>query len=118
MKTYLFDFDGTLVDSMPTWSGVMKRILDEGNVPYGSDLIKIITPLGALGTARYFISLGLKLTEEEILEKMNRNIKEVRYLKENRHIINVQRLIQQKKLGIDMKLLLMEIQEHGALVKI
>lgn len=74
MKTYLFDFDGTLVDSMPTWSGVMKRILDEGDVPYGSDLIKIITPLGALGTARYFISLGLELSEEEILEKMNRYI--------------------------------------------
>ena len=74
MKTYLFDFDGTLVDSMPTWSGVMKRILDEGDVPYGSDLIKIITPLGDLGTARYFISLGLELSEEEILEKMNRYI--------------------------------------------
>ena len=74
MKTYLFDFDGTLVDSMPTWSGIMKRILDEGDVPYGSDLIKIITPLGALGTARYFISLGLKLGEDEILEKMNRYI--------------------------------------------
>ena len=74
MKTYLFDFDGTLVDSMPTWSGVMKRILDEGDVPYGSDLIKIITPLGALGTARYFISLGLELSEEETLEKMNRYI--------------------------------------------
>ncbi len=74
MKTYLFDFDGTLVDSMPTWSGVMKRILEEGDVPYGSDLIKIITPLGALGTARYFISLGLELSDEEILEKMNRYI--------------------------------------------
>ena len=29
MKTYLFDFDGTLVDSMPTYVDVMKRILDE-----------------------------------------------------------------------------------------
>ena len=71
MKTYIFDFDGTLVDSMPTWGGIMKRILDEGNVPYGSDLVKIITPLGAAGTARYFISLGLQLSEEEILNKMN-----------------------------------------------
>ena len=70
MKTYLFDFDGTLVDSMPIWGGVMKRILDEDNIPYGDDLIKTITPLGALGTARYFIGLGLGLTEEETLEKM------------------------------------------------
>ena len=71
MKTYLFDFDGTLVDSMPIWGGVMKRILDEDNIPYGDDLIKTITPLGALGTARYFIGLGLPLTEEEALLKMS-----------------------------------------------
>ena len=32
MKTYLFDFDGTLVDSMPVYAGVMKRILDENNI--------------------------------------------------------------------------------------
>ena len=70
MKTYLFDFDGTLVDSMPIWSGVMKRILDESNIPYGDDLIKIITPLGAGGTVKYFIGLGLPLTEEEAHEKM------------------------------------------------
>lgn len=70
MKTYIFDFDGTLVDSMPIWSGVMKRILDEASVPYGDDLIKIITPLGTVGTAKYFISLGLSMTESEILEKM------------------------------------------------
>ena len=70
MKTYIFDFDGTLVDSMPTWGGIMKKILDEANISYGDDIIKIITPLGGLGIARYFIELGLKLSEEEILEKM------------------------------------------------
>ena len=32
-KTYLFDFDGTLVDSMPTYGGLMLRILDENNIP-------------------------------------------------------------------------------------
>lgn len=71
MKTYLFDFDGTLVDSMPIWSAIMKRILDEESIPYGKDIIKIITPLGGPGIARYFISLGHPLTEEALLEKMN-----------------------------------------------
>ena len=46
MKTYLFDFDGTLVDSMPTYVSVMLRILDENNIKYSSDIVKIITPLG------------------------------------------------------------------------
>ena len=33
-KTYLFDFDGTLVDSMPAFVYVMTRILDENNIEY------------------------------------------------------------------------------------
>ena len=33
-KTYLFDFDGTLVDSMPYFVGLMLRILDENGVKY------------------------------------------------------------------------------------
>lgn len=74
MKTYLFDFDGTLVDSMPVWSSVMKRILDETNTPYGDDLIKIITPLGNVGTAKYYVSIGCPLSYDEIIETMNRHM--------------------------------------------
>lgn len=71
MKTYLFDFDGTLVDSMPTYVSVMLRILDENNVKYSDDIVKIITPLGYQGTAKYFIKLGLDLPLEEITKAMN-----------------------------------------------
>ena len=72
MRTYLFDFDGTLVDSMPSFVSTMLRILDENGISYGEDIIKIITPLGNAGTARYFRELGVKQTEEELLEKMHR----------------------------------------------
>jgi len=70
MNTYLFDFDGTLVDSMPTYVSVMLRILDENNISYGDDIVKIITPLGYVGTAKYFIELGLNKSIEEIAAKM------------------------------------------------
>ncbi len=70
MKGYLFDFDGTLVDSMPVYCAVMLRILDENNIKYEKDILKTITPLGALGTAKYFIKLGLDLPIEEILSLM------------------------------------------------
>lgn len=70
MKTYLFDFDGTLVDSMPTYVSAMLRILDENNIPYNDDIVKTITPLGVLGTAKYFISIGLDLSLEEIVNLM------------------------------------------------
>lgn len=69
-KTYLFDFDGTLVNSMPTFVKVMLRILNENNISYSDDIIKIITPLGLKGTAEYFISLGLNKSVEEIGETM------------------------------------------------
>lgn len=74
-KTYLFDFDGTLVDSMPAYSKVMKKMLDEGGVKYGEDLIKITTPLGYSATAKYFSSLGLAGTTDEILCKMLENLR-------------------------------------------
>ena len=70
MRTYLFDFDGTLVDSMPDYCAAMLRILDENNISYGKDIVKIITPLGTSGTADYFISLGVQLPKEEIIAKM------------------------------------------------
>jgi len=72
IKSYLFDFDGTLVDSMPTYVSCMLRILDENNIPYEKDIVKIITPLGAIGTAEYFIQMGLKLPLEDILELMKK----------------------------------------------
>lgn len=72
MKTYLFDFDGTLVDSMTTYVSAMLRVLDDNNVPYGDDIVKIITPLGLGGTVDYFINMGLKLPAEEIIELMKR----------------------------------------------
>lgn len=72
MNTYLFDFDGTLVDSMPTYASVMLRILDESGVEYPEDIIKIITPLGFIGTADYYVEkLGVKESREELIAKMN-----------------------------------------------
>ncbi|MBQ8342011.1 MAG: HAD family phosphatase [Clostridia bacterium] len=70
MATYLFDFDGTLVDSMPTYGGLMLRILDEHGIAYGDDIIKIITPLGFVGTAEYFIGMGLDRSREELVALM------------------------------------------------
>ena len=71
-KTYLFDFDGTLVDSMPAYVALMLRILDENGIEYGNDIVKIITPLGYAGTAKYFKTMGLDMPEEEIIALMNK----------------------------------------------
>jgi len=69
---YLFDFDGTLVDSMPTFVRSMLRILDENGVPYDDELIKTITPLGLNGTADYYLNtLGLQMTKEQLVTMMS-----------------------------------------------
>ena len=104
--TYLFDFDGTLVDSMPSYIAVMLRILDENNIEYGKDIIKIITPLGYLGTAKYYIEqLGLELPAEEIVARMNRYAYDeyaYRILAKDNVVETVKRL---KKMGADLHVL-------------
>ena len=70
-KYYLFDFDGTLVDSMPTFVSAMLRILDENHISYDNGIIKIITPLGLNGTAEYYINqLGVKMSKERLMSVM------------------------------------------------
>lgn len=65
---YLFDFDGTLVDSMPTYVSAMLRILDENHIPYDKSIVKTITPLGLNGAAEYYINeLGLDIPKEKLL---------------------------------------------------
>ena len=72
-KVYLFDFDGTLVDSMPTFTSIMLNILDDNGIEYGDDIMKIITPLGYLGTAEYYLTLGVPHSVDQLLEIMNRS---------------------------------------------
>ena len=70
-KYYLFDFDGTLVDSMPTFCSSVLRILDENRISYPADITKTITPLGFNGSAEYFINtLGLNMEKTQLVDLM------------------------------------------------
>ena len=70
--TYIFDFDGTLVDSMPSWAEKVLNILRECGVEYPTDIINIVTPLGDRGTAEYMRGvLGVPLSLEEIFRQMD-----------------------------------------------
>lgn len=69
---FIFDFDGTLVDSMPTWKKKVTRILENEGIGYDDELIKTITPLGDIGTAKYFKDvLGVRSSIEEMILQMN-----------------------------------------------
>ena len=74
MKKYklLFDFDGTLVDSMPCFSKTMIKVIKEMGLPYPENIIEILTPLGYGGSAEYMIgTLGAKETKEALISKMH-----------------------------------------------
>ncbi len=57
---------------MPTFVSAMLRLLDDAGISYGDDIVKIITPLGYGGTARYFRSLGLDIPEDVMVAEMKR----------------------------------------------
>lgn len=105
-KTYLFDFDGTLVDSMPTFISAMLRILDENRISYGSDIVKIITPLGFGGTAEYFIhTLGLPMEQEPLVVLMKEYMQDAYFhtIPAKPHVISVLREL--KKRGASLNVL-------------
>lgn len=50
---YIFDLDGTLIDSMRIFIGIVLGYLDEKGISYPDDLVKRLTPLGYKGSAKY-----------------------------------------------------------------
>lgn len=105
MHTYLFDFDGTLVDSMPVYAAMMLNILREHRVPHGEDVIKIITPLGYRGTAAYFRQLGMQMPQKEIVEMMTERAVEAytHRVPAKKHVVDTLRCL--KARGDDLNVL-------------
>lgn len=105
MKTYLFDFDGTLVDSMPTFVSAMLRILDENYITYNKDIIKIITPLGLEGTAKYFSdNMGISKPKEEIISLMKEYMLEayLYHIPAKEHVISVLKKLKEKGANLNV----------------
>ena len=82
IKAAVFDLDATLVDSMSRFTAGLLDILDDNGIEYDlNEMINTITPLGYVGSAEYFISLGAKGTVEELCERMAQSL--VREYSEN-----------------------------------
>ncbi|MBQ8393995.1 MAG: HAD family hydrolase [Clostridia bacterium] len=66
-QVYIFDLDGTLIDSMPTGVGIVLSFLEEQGISYPDDMVKKLTPLGYKGTAAYYVNtLGVQTPVEEV----------------------------------------------------
>lgn len=74
-KIYVFDLDGTLVDSMKNFEKGMLKIADDAGLEYDETLIKILTPLGYTKSAEYYTSvLGVPDTVENIVKRIEENL--------------------------------------------
>ncbi len=79
---YIFDFDGTLVDSMPTWAGVHIKALVKAGIKVPENFVETITPLGNINASKYTISLGLEISLDDYLK----NISEILYFEYLNHV--------------------------------
>lgn len=68
-EIYIFDMDGTLIDSM---DGAVKVVLDyltEYGVSYPDDIVSTLTPLGFVGISKYYHEhFGIPKSPEEIYQ--------------------------------------------------
>lgn len=69
---YLFDFDGTLVDSMETWAGVHINALKNAGIEVPADFVETITPLGNYNASKYTISLGIDIPLKTYLDNISK----------------------------------------------
>lgn len=72
VKGVIFDMDGTLLDSMPTWKGIGAKLLANNGIIPPEDIEERLKELSFIDTANYFINdLGLKMSEEEVVAGIN-----------------------------------------------
>lgn len=75
-KLYLFDMDGTLLDSMPIWKNLDKTFLASYNITPPENIDDIIAPLTLPECADYFITLGIQKERNDILSEIISLIKD------------------------------------------
>jgi HAD superfamily hydrolase (TIGR01509 family) len=72
---YIFDLDGTLVDSMPYFTKAILSIPEEEGLTFDpTEMIKIVTPLGYTKSAEYYRTLGAESSVEDMVHRIEKKL--------------------------------------------
>ena len=70
IKGVIFDMDGTLIDSMGSWSECDRRFLKENGIEPPPGISDVMKTLSMEECACYFIDLGVKMEPQKITDRI------------------------------------------------
>lgn len=77
IKGYIFDLDGTLIDSMPLWYNVDRIFLTENGVIPPNNISEIVKKMTVEQSSRYFLdTFNLKVSQQEIINRIEEIVAE------------------------------------------
>lgn len=77
IKGYIFDLDGTLIDSMPLWYNVDRIFLSENGVTPPDNISEIVKKMTVEQSSRYFIdTFNLKISQQQIINRIEQIVAE------------------------------------------
>lgn len=77
IKGYIFDLDGTLIDSMTLWCNVDRVFLAEHGVIPPEDISEIVKKMTVEQSAKYFLeTFNLKISQQDIIDRIEEIVSE------------------------------------------
>lgn len=77
VKGYIFDLDGTLIDSMPLWYNVDRIFLSEHGVTPPDNISEIVKKMTVEQSSKYFLdTFNLKVSQQQIINRIEEIVAE------------------------------------------
>lgn len=77
VKGYIFDLDGTLIDSMPLWYNVDRIFLSEHGINPPDNISEIVKKMTVEQSSKYFLdTFNLKVSQQDIINRIEEIVAE------------------------------------------